>query len=155
MAQLVKGLSVVAVHDAGTDFHNAHDTDPNEISATTNNDLVTAARPIVGQSALANDTVAVTTAELKTKILVKADGGAARTKALPSAANLIADLDLSEDGASFEFFVINQDDGDAQTFTTDATVVGAIASPLVVAADTAAHYLIRRTSSTACTLYRL
>ena len=31
MAQLVKGLSIVAVHDAGTDFTNAHDTDPNEI----------------------------------------------------------------------------------------------------------------------------
>lgn len=128
MAQLVKGLSVVAVHDAGTDFHNAHDTDPNEISATTNNALVAAARPIQGAAAAGGDADEAIAAATIAAGIVTATADDARSKATDTASNLITGCDLGEVNASFDFSFINLSTDAAHIVTltagTGVTLVG-------------------------------
>ena len=150
MAQLVKGLSVVAVHDAGTDFTNAHDTDPNEISATTNNALITAARSSQGTEATSADsTAAVTAANILTRVVKCTPSGGAREKDTDTAANLISGLDLSEQFASFDFCFINLDGSNAVTLDegTGVTLLG----NMVIATTSSGLFRIVRTSAVGAT----
>ena len=154
MAQLVKGLSVVAVHDAGTDFHNAHDTDPNEISATTVNALVAAARPTQGaEHADENSTTTLLAAEIATGLLPSTPGDASQVLTFDAPANLIANaaLNLSEDNATFQFSIINESANVLTVAHGGNTYVGHVTLP----AKGSARFMIRRTSSSACTIYRI
>lgn len=164
MAQLVKGLSVVAVHDAGTDFHNAHDTDPNEIAATTVNAMVSAARPSQGAQATTADSTAVVTAANILAGIIQCTPTADRSKATDTAANLISSLGLTENNASFDFVFINlaTDGASAVTLTggTDVTLVGRMVIMGQDAAEDAiaegvAQFRIRRTSATEVTMFRI
>ena len=164
MATTVAGLSVVACHDAGTDFTNAHDTDPNEIAATTVNAVVTAARPTQGAEATtADDTSVVTAANILTGI-IKCTPTADRAKATDTAANLISSLGLTEDNASFDFVFINLATDGASAVTLSAgsgvTLVGRMVIMGQDAAEDAiaegvAQFRVRRTSSSAVTMYRI
>ena len=153
MAQLVKGLSVVAVHDAGTDFYNAHDTDPNEISATTVNDAVTAARPVQTIADLGTnaDDTTLTTAQVKGGIIT-CDMQASKTVTFPTGANCIADLDLGENGATIDVLFVNTDASNAFTVAVGASNFDAIIGTAAVAAGGSATFRVRRKNSSTCQL---
>ena len=157
MATVANPVTIVAVHDAGTDFTNAHDTDPNEISATTVNDLALAARPVAGPVTVADGgSMAVTAADLK-KGVIQATPSQARSIALPSATDLVSQMDLSANEMSFRFIVRNlQSSTHALTLTcTDGTIKTDSSSAATIAAAKTAEFIVIRTGATAVDIIRL
>ena len=157
MATVANPVTVVAVHDAGTDFTNAHDTDPNEISATTVNDLAAAARPTVNPVTIADGgSMAATVTYLK-KIILEATPSTGRNLALPSATDLVSGMELSANNMSFRFIVRNlQSSTHALTLTcSGGTFKTDGGSAATIAAATTNEFLVRRTSATAVDIIRL
>lgn len=113
------------------------------------------------QETLADDTAIITGAFIAKQILEMTPGDA-RSKATDTGANLISALSLTSNGDSVDFFIINLDTTTDHILTITAgsnvTLVGAMTvDPKVAGEDTSgsAMFRLRRTSSTAATLYRL
>ena len=157
MATIANPTTVVAVHEAGTDFMNAHDTDPNEISPTTVNDLAAAAKPVVNPVEIADGgSMAATVTNLK-KVIVFATPSQARNIALPSAGDLVSGMDLSANNMSFRFIVRNLT---ASTHGLTLTCSGGTflttgGSAATIAAATTNEFLVRRTGASAVEITRL
>ena len=154
------GASTVAVHRSGTDLKDK--TPLQNYQGATVSALVTAARPTQGAEATtANDTSAVTAANILTGI-IKCTPNADRSKATDTAANLISTLGLVADNDSFDFSFINLSTTHNVILSAGSgvTLLGQMG---IFAQDTAAdaisigvgRFRVRRTSSTAVTIYRI
>ena len=110
-----------------------------------------------------DDTNAVTAAMILTQI-VTVDAGADRSKATDTAANLISGLSLTEDNDAFDFSLINlATDGTSAVTLTGGSGVTLVGGMQIQAIDSdeeqysggVARFRVRRTSSTAVTIYRI
>ena len=147
------GASTVAVHRSGTDQKDK--TPLQNYQGATISELVAAARPAQGaEHTDENTSTVLTAAEIATGLLPSTPGDASQTLTFDSSANLIANatLDLTVDNATFQFSIINES-GNVLTVAagTSNTYVGHATLP----AKGAVRFMIRRTSSTACTIYRI
>jgi|TARA_R100000482_G_C5024489_1_gene101275 hypothetical protein len=153
--------STVAVHRSGTDLKDK--TPLQNYQGATVSALVTAARPTQGAEATtANDTSAVTAANILTGIVKCTPGSSDKTKATDTAANLISTLGLVADNDSFDFSFINLSTTHNVILSAGSgvTLLGQMG---IFAQDTAAdaisigvgRFRVRRTSSTAVTIYRI
>lgn len=111
----------------------------------------------------ADDTSAVTAANVLTGI-VKCTPGAARSKATDTASNFISSLALTTDGDAFDFSFLNlATTGGYDVTLTAGTGVTIVGNPIIAARDDTDNaisvgvgtFRLRRTSSTAVTLYRI
>ena len=114
------------------------------------------------QATTADSTAVISHGDVKAQIIQCTPASGGLTKPTDTAANYIANLDLSSDGDSVDFYFINL----ATTITfivsltagTGVTLVGSMmCHPDVVAEDTSGStmFRLRRTGAAACTLYRL
>ena len=158
MATIANPTTVVAVHETGTDFTNAHDTDPSAISPTTVNDLAAAAKPVVNPVEIADGgSMAATVTNLKKVIVFTTPSVNPRSVALPSASDLVSGLDLSANNMSFRFIVRNLT---ASTHGLTLTCSGGTflttgGSAATIAAATTNEFLVRRTGASAVEITRL
>jgi hypothetical protein len=154
--------STVAVHRSGTDLKDK--TPLQNYQGATVSELVAAARPTQGAEATAaNDDTAVTAANILTGI-IKCTPSTDRSKATDTAANLISTLGLTEDNASFDFVFINlATDGTSAVTLTAGSGITLVGRMVIMAQDATedaisegvAQFRVRRTSSTAVTIYRI
>lgn len=157
MATIANSTSVVAVHEAGVDFTNAHDTDPNAISPTTVNDLAAAARPSVNPVTVNDGTsMSISVANLK-KVMIEATPTAARDVALPDASDLVSGMELSANNTSFRFIVRNlaANTHDLTLTCTNGTFKTDGGSAATIGAAKTAEFLVRRTGASAVDIIRL
>jgi len=112
---------------------------------------------------LADNTDALTTAQVLTGVL-KITPTADRTKATPTATNLVTDLSLTSDNDSFDFTIVNLATDGTSDLTLSAGVgVTIIGSPIVKSRDDADDagysgsglFRIRRSSSSTIDLIRI
>ena len=118
------------------------------------------------EETLADDTAIVAKGAFK-KRLAKCTPGAARAKATDTAANIISECALDNDGDSFEFTIINLATVAARIITlsggTDVTIVGSALVFPNTGGEAAgsrdsvgsATFRVRRTSSTEISMYRI
>jgi len=112
---------------------------------------------------IADDTTALTTAQVLTGVL-KITPTADRTKATPTATDLVTDLSLTSDNDSFDFTIVNLATDGTSDLTLSAGVgVTIIGSPIVKSRDDADDagysgsglFRIRRSSSSTIDLIRI
>ena len=158
MATIANATTVVAVHEAGTDFTNAHDTDPSAISPTTVNDLSAAAKPVVNPVTVDDGgSMEITVSNLK-KVIVEATPGAnPRSVALPDAGDLVSGMGLSANNMSFRFIVRNLATAtNALSLTcSGGTFITTAGSAATIAHASTEEFLVRRTGASAVAIYRL
>mgnify|MGYP006164429829 CR=1 FL=1 len=115
------------------------------------------------QATTADSTAAITAANIATGI-VQCTPTADREKDTDTAANLISGLKLTRDNDSFDFSIINLATDGTSFITVDEGTGVTLVGNMVVSAQDAAEdaftsgvgmFRIRRTSSTAVTLYRI
>ena len=146
------GTSTVAVHRSGTDLKDK--TPLQNYQGATISELVAAARPAQGaEHTDENTSTVLTAAEIATGLLPSTPGDASQTLTFDSPANLIANatLDLTVDNATFQFSIINESANVLTVAHGGNTYVGHATLP----AKGSVRFMIRRTSSSACTIYRI
>ena len=155
--------SVVALHDTGTDFRNAHATDPVNILGVSVNDMLKASRPLVQVSDVTTggSNANLSATQLSRGIIESTPTGGDRNLILPTAAVIINNMNLTANNMSFRFIVrnlqasthglviSNSADSSNISLNTDA------GSSMTVANAKTSEFLIRRTGSGAVAVYQI
>ena len=147
------GASTVAVHRSGTDLKDK--TPLQNYQGATISELVAAARPAQGaEHTDENTSTTLLAAEIATGICPPTPGDASQTLTFDIPANLIANttLDLTVDNATFQFSIINES---ANLIKVAAGTGNTYVVHTDIPAKGAARFMTRRTSSTACKIYRI
>ena len=151
----LKGTSQIVVHNSATDLK---DKSPLQAyQGATISEIAKEARPVQPNRATLTDADVdpISTTDIL-KGIAEVTPSASRSKVLPDAADLIADLGLTEFGMSFDFTVINLA---SATHTVTITATGATGvqstGSEVVAAASSARFRIANTSATSCRVYRI
>ena len=163
MALPLSPNSVVALHDTGTDFRNAHATDPSNVISVSVNDMLKASRPLVQVAGVttggSNANLSVT--QLSKGIIESEPTGGDRNLILPTAATIISNLNLTANNMSVRFIVRNlqgsthalviSDSADSSNIDLKANA----GSSMTIANAKTSEFLIRRASASTVDVYQI
>jgi len=155
--------SVVALHDTGTDFRNAHATDPSNVISVSVNDMLKAARPLaqVADVTTGGSDANLSATQLSKGIIESTPTGGDRNLVLPTAATIISNMNLTANNMSVRFIVRNLQGtthGLVISNSADSSNISLKAdagSSMTVANAKTSEFLIRRASSTTVAVYQI